>query len=120
MLDTHLIKCVPTGCLLLAGVCSEDKGILSEAWKRQPDANNVMVALQIVCETGQIHMVRDLVNRGARADVGSLWAACRNGSLETLQLLLACGAEITHVEVDMLRRYGHTNTIDALHLSYIS
>ena len=114
MLDPDFIKCIPTGCLLLAGVCSEDQGILQAAWKRQPDEKSVRVALQVACVTGQIQMVRNLVTQGARVDVGSLWAACRHGSLETLQLLVACGAEISQVEVDMLRRYGHINTIDGL------
>ena len=108
------MKQIPTRALLLAGVSSENKDILATAWNRCPDDVAIANALQVACETGQTEMVVDMVRRGARIGKESVWAACRSGKWDTIKVLIEFEANITDVEVDMLRRYGHTMVIQKL------
>jgi hypothetical protein len=108
------INRIPTGALLLAGVSSENKDFLISAWNRCPDDVAIATALQVVCETGQTEMVIDMLRRGARIGKESIWAACRSGKWDTIKVLIEGGANITNVEMDMLRRHGHTMVIQRL------
>jgi hypothetical protein len=108
------MKQIPTRALLLAGVSSENTDILENAWNRCPDDVAIANALQVVCETGQTGMVIDMLRRGARIGKESVWAACRSGKWDTIKELIEGGANITDVEMDMLRRYGHTMVIQRL------
>lgn len=114
LLSMEYMKQIPTRALLLAGVSSENNDILATAWNRCPDDVAIANALQVACETGQTEMVVDMLRRGARIGKESVWAACRSGKWDTIKVLIEFDANITDVEVDMLRRYGHTMVIQKL------
>jgi hypothetical protein len=110
----NIFEHIPTGSLLLAGVSSENQEFLRAAYLRQPTKEEIATAMLVACEAGQSAMVQYMLIRGAEPDKHSLWAACRNGKLETIKLLIDTGAEITSTEESMLTRWGHADVINQL------
>ena len=106
LIDALSNKMISASDMIFAGVCSDNMDMVKFALKADPTCD-VSCGVSMACETGNMHALRILLKTGVKPKHEMMWAACRQGNLDVIQLLIDHGCEFTNVCQNICVRHGH-------------